>query len=95
MTSVNSNNPNLKYQRFTSSGCRDIGIRKLEFVAKTQFLSLNIYFLQFIILRIFINMINHLYSMGYETTKYVLSQRVKAYFLRFCWDYFTFLVMSQ
>ena len=36
MTSVNSNNLNLKYQRFTSSGCRDIGIRKLGFVAKTQ-----------------------------------------------------------
>ena len=28
-------NPSLKYQRFTSSGCRDIGIRKFEFVAKT------------------------------------------------------------
>ena len=28
----------LKYQRFTLSGCRDIGIRKFEFVAKTQFL---------------------------------------------------------
>ena len=38
MTSVNSNNLNLKYQMYTSSGCRDIGIRKLGFVAKTQFL---------------------------------------------------------
>ena len=38
MTSVNSNNLNLKYQRFTLSGCKDIGIRKLGFVAKTQFL---------------------------------------------------------
>ena len=43
MTSVNSNKLNLKYQRLTLSGCRDIGIRKLGFVAKTQFL----YFLVF------------------------------------------------
>ena len=28
----------LKYQRFTSSGGKDIGIRKSEFVTKTQFL---------------------------------------------------------
>ena len=35
MTSVNSNKLNLKYQRLTLSGCRDIGIRKLGFVAKT------------------------------------------------------------
>ena len=96
MTSVNSNNLNLKYQRFTSSGCRDIGIRKLGFVAKTQFLSLNIYFLQFIILRIFINMINHLYSMGYETTKYVLSQRVKALLFEILLGFFYFSCdMSQ
>ena len=27
-----------KYQRRTPSGCKDIGIRKFEFVAKTQFL---------------------------------------------------------
>ena len=43
MTSVNINKLNLKYQRLTLSGCRDIGIRKLGFVAKTQFL----YFLVF------------------------------------------------
>ena len=37
---VRLNNPSLKYQRFTPSGCRarDIGIRKFEFVAKTHFL---------------------------------------------------------
>ena len=29
----------LKYQRFTSSGCRDNGIRKFVFVPKVQFLS--------------------------------------------------------
>jgi len=28
----------LKYQRFTPSGCKDIGIRKFEFVAKNPFL---------------------------------------------------------
>ena len=28
----------LKYQRFTPSGCKDIGIRTFEFVAKEQFL---------------------------------------------------------
>ena len=28
----------LKYLRFTTLGCKDIGIRKSEFVAKTQFL---------------------------------------------------------
>ena len=28
----------LKYQRSTNSGCKDIGIRKSEFLAKTQFL---------------------------------------------------------
>ena len=38
MNSVRLNNPSLKYQRFTSTGCRDIGIRKFEFVAKTQIL---------------------------------------------------------
>ena len=39
-----SNNLSLKYQRFTPSGCKDIGIKKFEFVAKTQFLSFNCYF---------------------------------------------------
>ena len=38
MISVRLNNLNLKYQRFTPSGCKDIGIRKSEFVTKTQFL---------------------------------------------------------
>ena len=35
---VRLNNPSLKYQRFTSSGCRTVGIRKFEFLAKPQFL---------------------------------------------------------
>ena len=35
---IGSNNISLKYQRFTPSGHKDIGIRKLEFVTKTQFL---------------------------------------------------------
>ena len=38
MTSVILNNLSLKYPRFTSFGCRNIGIRKLGFVAKTQLL---------------------------------------------------------
>ena len=38
MNSVTSNNVILKSQRFTHLNCKDIGIRKFEFVAKTQFL---------------------------------------------------------
>ena len=36
--SVRSNNISLKYQRVTTSGFKDIGIRKSEFVAKNQLL---------------------------------------------------------
>ena len=38
MTFVRSKNISLKYQRFTTLGSKDIGIRKSEFVTKTQFL---------------------------------------------------------
>ena len=38
MVSGRSSNLSLKYQRFKQSGCKDIGIRKFEFMAKTQFL---------------------------------------------------------
>ena len=38
MNTVRSNNLSLKYQRFSSSGWNDIGIRKFDFVAKSQFL---------------------------------------------------------
>ena len=38
MNSVRSNSLSLKYQEFPPSGCQDIGIRKFDFVAKTQFL---------------------------------------------------------
>ena len=38
MNSVISNNVCLKYHRPTPFGCKDIGIRKFEFAAKTQFL---------------------------------------------------------
>ena len=38
MNSDRSNNLSLKYQRFTPSDREGIGIRKFEFVAKTQFL---------------------------------------------------------
>ena len=40
MNSGGSNNVSLKYERYASSGCWDIGIIKLGFVAKTQFLSI-------------------------------------------------------
>ena len=39
MNAVRSNNVSLKYQRFTSSGYKVIGFTKIEFVAKSQFLS--------------------------------------------------------
>ena len=38
MNYVRSNSLSLKYQGFPLSDCQDIGIRKFEFVAKTQFL---------------------------------------------------------
>ena len=37
MNSVRLNNLSLKYQWFILLGCKDIGIRKLELVTKTQF----------------------------------------------------------
>ena len=40
MISVKSINLRLKYQRFTPLGCINIGIRKVEFKSKIQFLSL-------------------------------------------------------
>jgi len=43
MTFVRSNNISLKYQRFTTLGSKDIGIRKSEFVAKSQFLCSTLY----------------------------------------------------
>ena len=39
MNSVRLKSLSLKYQKFSVSGCKDIGIRKVEFVAKTQFFS--------------------------------------------------------
>ena len=41
MNSVWSNILSLRYQVIAQSGCKDIGIRNFEFVAKTQFLSKN------------------------------------------------------
>ena len=38
INSLRSNSLSLKYQRFTPSGCKDIGVRKCKFVAKPQFL---------------------------------------------------------
>ena len=39
MNFLRSNNLSMKYQRITSYGCKNIGIRKFEFEAKPQFLS--------------------------------------------------------
>ena len=36
MTSVRLNNTSLKYQRFTTYGPKDIGIKKSEFVARQK-----------------------------------------------------------
>ena len=38
MNYLRSNKISFKYLRFTPSGSKDIGIRKFDFVAKTQFL---------------------------------------------------------
>ena len=38
VNSFKSNGLSLKYKSCTPSGCKDVGIRKFEFVAKTQFL---------------------------------------------------------
>ena len=38
MNSVKSNNLSLKYKRLTLSDSKDKGVRKFQFVAKTQFL---------------------------------------------------------
>ena len=41
MNFVRSNKLNSKYKRFTISDCKDKGIRKFEFVTKTQFLKID------------------------------------------------------
>ena len=46
MNAVRSNNVSLKYQRFTSSGYKVIGFTKIEFMAKSQFLSSEVESLQ-------------------------------------------------
>jgi len=38
INSGRSNSLSLKYQRFTPTVCKDIGVRKCKLVAKTQFL---------------------------------------------------------
>ena len=42
MKFVRSNNFSLKYKLFTTSGSKDIGITKFEFVEKIQFIFLQI-----------------------------------------------------
>ena len=43
MNSVRSNNVSLKYERFATSGCKDTWMRKFEFFAKTQLLSVKVH----------------------------------------------------
>ena len=43
MTPVISSNLSLKYQSFKPLSCKDIGIIKFEFVAKTQFLYIKVW----------------------------------------------------
>ena len=38
MNSVRPNNLSLKYQSYTQTGCKDIGIKKFEFMTKNQLL---------------------------------------------------------
>ena len=40
LNSVTSNNISSKYQRFTPAGCKDMGTILIQFVAKTQFISI-------------------------------------------------------
>ena len=56
INSVRLNSLSLKYQRFTPSRCLDIGVRKCEFVAKTQFLY-RIYLTFFILIKLLFNLI--------------------------------------
>ena len=74
MNYVKSNNLSSKYQRVTPCGRRDKGIRKFEFVAKTQFLCSKVYLIEVYLsclvkLRLFINTIKaggpeSMYSLG-------------------------------
>ena len=43
MNSVWSYNLSFRFQRFTPHGCKDIAIKKFEFVARTPFLYTKIY----------------------------------------------------
>ena len=70
-----SRNHSLKYRRSATLGCKDIGIRKLEFVAKTQFLCYKL-------LKRWISLISNLYL-----AKVLLKKkdvRVKLIILRIC-----------
>ena len=76
----------LKYQRSSTLGCKDIGIEKLEFVAKTQFLqsfkirnSLFSLFLGLVeqVLLILISVLTQILSLAftdYEETRIVLQE---------------------
>ena len=74
-----SRNHSLKYRRSATLGCKDIGIRKLEFVAKTQFLCYKL-------LKRWISLISNLYFLKF-LAKVLLKKkdvRVKLIILRIC-----------
>ena len=75
MNCVRSNNLSLKYQRFIPSGCKGIGSRKLEFMAKTQFLFM--FFLTGFLLVVFDDywsLIGPIYQIG------PMRDKIKAWF---------------
>ena len=53
LQSVTSNILNLKYQRFTISGWKDLGIRKSKFLEKNPFLYCNLFYMIFKFGRLF------------------------------------------
>ena len=65
-----SNSLSLKYQKFTSSGYKDIGIRNFEFVAQTQFL----YFILISVLRALRTPLSRTKHLHYKVDRRVLVE---------------------
>ena len=85
INSVWSNNISLKYYRFTSSGCKNIGIRKFEFVAKNHFLCLY-KFLIFVKFWIFWKSIIKSWNIRMPSLVYILTELYQIY-----WNYWTIM----
>ena len=80
MNSVGSNILSLKYQNFTTSGSKDIGVLIFEFVAKTQFLSKKFYTHTIHVLRVSLSCIRIAYCMFIVHFSNFM-QKNKAYFI--------------